>query len=105
MATGRMIVKEFCYDARVWAVLSERDALILVACIPNVETDGTLPADPRVLRCMDCPISRNSDSDEANAITALEEKLKADDYEGMTERSQWKATAADRPFLYVHWWS
>lgn len=43
--------------------------------------------------------------DDAAAFMALEEKLKADDYEGMTERSQWKATAAERPFLYIHWWS
>ena len=44
-------------------------------------------------------------ADEAGALAALEERLKSDDYEGMTERSQWKATAAARPFLYIHWWS
>lgn len=43
--------------------------------------------------------------DEAAALDALERKLQADDYEGMTPRDQWRAVAAERPFLYVHWWS
>lgn len=44
-------------------------------------------------------------ADETSAINALQAKLEADEFEGMTERALWKATPVTRPLLYIDWWS
>src|SRR3990167_3130765 len=71
MAYGRMIVKEFSWDSRIWEELSELAALLFAGAIPHIESDGPLPADPRMLRLVICPASKKySDADVAAAVAA-----------------------------------
>jgi len=54
MAIGKMLVKKFCYDKRIWE-LQHETILVFVCFIPHIENDGTLPYDLEMLESMCMP--------------------------------------------------
>ena len=61
MAKGRMILKSVVSDRRLWDQMSDNARWAFLLCIPSIESDGTLPRDPRTLRIMCFPIMKIDD--------------------------------------------
>lgn len=74
MARGRMLVKEFCYDERIWK-LKNNDILIFVSIIPHTESDGTIVANPNILKGLCLPLSEITTQEIGDAIKTFKSTI------------------------------